>query len=327
MEALVDVPRRTWESVKGNRWVSAIIVLLLLLATWRLTQLPVIGAFQIRTVTAGSFSLAFLAMAQAIVIISGGFNMAVGAMMVFANCFSAWLMAGRDLVACLGIAVVTLVLTTAMSALMGYISDLSGVPDIIVTLALSFAIQGAALMILGGPGGGTSKDFSQLLVGGFSDPLPSVLWLVAVVLLLWVPLYRSRFGKAIYAVGSDRRAAFLSGVSPRRGKVSAYLVSGFLAGLSGLVVTAYTASGEPRATIGQGALMSSVACVVIGGVSLAGGRGGLFGPVVAAFILSLIPAIMLGAGVDPNSAEVARGVIIIGVVMLGARLDLKRRSK
>lgn len=327
MTTLTEVRADISSWVPRSRWLISVIVLLIGMVAWRMAQLPVIGGFQIRTVTAGSLALAFLAMAQAIVVISGGFNMAVGAQMVFANCFSALLMKDRGLVECLAIALITIALMVAISGVMGLVSDVSGVPDIVVTLAMSFAIQGAALLLLGGPGGGTSKEFSELIVGGFSNPLPSILWLTAVLLLIWVPLHRSRFGKAIYAVGSDRRAAFLSGISPRRGKVSAYLLSGFFAGLAGLVVTAYTASGEPRASIAQGSLMSSVACVVIGGVSLAGGRGGLLGPALAALVLSLIPAIMLGAGVDPNTAEVARGLIIIGVVMFGARLDLRRRSQ
>lgn len=305
-------------------WLVAIAVLLAAMVAWRASQVPVFGGFQIRTIAAGSMAVALLAMAAAVVIIAGGFNFAVGSMLVFVNCFSAWLMQGRDLPACLGIAVLSLLVSTAVSALMGWLSVVSGIPDIVVSLAVSFALPGVALLILGGPGGGTSPAFVDLVVGGFSNPWPSLLWLAATLLVVWLPLRRSRIGKAIYAIGSSRPSAFLSGVNVGRTKIIAYAFSGLFAGLAGLATTAYTASGEPRASIGLSMLLSAVASVVLGGVALSGGTGGLLGPVMAAFVLSLIPAIMLGLGVDPNIAETVRGAILIAVVMVGGWVQLRR---
>jgi len=94
-----------------------------------------------------------------------------------------------------------------------------------------------------------------------------------------------------------------------------------------VVTTAFTGSGEPRASIGATATLTSVAAVVLGGVALLGGSGTLLGPVLAAFCLSLIPALMLGLGWDPNYAEVARGIIIIVVVMIGGLVQVPRRSR
>ena len=106
----------------------------------------------------------------------------------------------------------------------------------------------------------------------------------------------------------------------------AYSLGGLFAGLAGLVTTAFTGSGEPRASIGANATLNSVAAVVLGGVALTGGVGGLVGPVLAALCLTLIPAIMLGLGWDPSYAETARGVIIILVVMVGGLLQVRRRA-
>lgn len=306
-------------------WVVAIAVLLIVLVFWRASQLPMFGGFAVRTITAGSLSLALVAVALGVVVITGGFNFAVGSMVVFINCFSAWLMEGQGLVACLLIALLSIVLAVVVSALMGWISVISGVPDIVVTLAMSFILPGVALMILGGPGGGTSPEFVSLIVGDFSNPLPSLLWLIVPLLLVWFPLSRSRYGKALYAIGSDKQAAFLAGVNVGRTRVLAYAVSGFFCGLAGIVTTAYTASGEPRASIGLGLLLSAVAAVVLGGIALQGGTGGMIGPVLAAFILSLIPALMLGLGIDPNTAETVRGVILIIVVLIGGWLQTRRR--
>lgn len=306
-------------------WVVAIAVLLVAMFMWRASQLPVFGGFAMRTVTAGTLTLALVAIALGVVVITGGFNFAVGSMVVFINCFSAWLMQDRGLTACLLIALLSIVIATVISAVMGWIAVASGVPDIVVTLAMSVILPGVALLILGGPGGGTSPEFVNLVVGDFSNPWPALAWLLAPLALIWLPLSRSRYGKAMYAVGSDRHAAFLAGVDVGRTRVLAYAVSGLFCGLAGLAATAYTASAEPRSSIGLGLLLSAVAAVVVGGVALQGGVGGMVGPVLAAFILSLIPAIMLGLRIDPNTSEIVRGVILITVVLVGSWLQTRRR--
>ena len=312
--------------VRRHGWTVGVAVLLVVLVLWRASQLPDVNGFAIRTVTAGSMSLAFLAMAQSVIVISGGIDLSVGAKMVFANCLSAMWMEDKGLAACLALGLVVVLVTTALSTLTGVITTVSGVPDIIVTLAASFMLSGLSLFIIGGPGGGTSPDFQRVVAGGLSDFWPSVLWTVGAVVLISIPLRRSRGGLAIYAIGSDRKAAFLSGVAVARTRINAYTIGGFLAGFAGVITTAYTGGGEPRATIGANATLNSVAAAVLGGVALAGGVGGLTGPVLAALCLSLIPAIMLGLGWDPSNAETARGVVIILVVLVAGLLQSRRRA-
>lgn len=225
----------------------------------------------------------------------------------------------------IGIALLTVVGAAAVSALMGWIVTVSGLPDIVVTLALHFTFVGLALLILGGPGGGVNPDFALMIVGGFSNPWPALLWLIAIYGLIWVPFRRSRAGIATYAIGSDRQAAFLAGVVVKRARIKAYFLSGVFAGFAGLVTTALLGSGSPQGQVALGALLSSVAAVVLGGVALAGGRGNMLGPVLAAFVLSLIPAILLSQGVNPNMATLLEGLIIIVVVMIGGLLEIRRR--
>jgi ribose transport system permease protein len=306
-------------------WTVGVALLLIVLLLWRVSQLPDFGGFEIRTITAGTMPLAFLAMAQGVIVISGGVDLSVGAMMVLANCLSALWMEDQGLGACLAFGALVLVVTVALSTLTGVIVTASGVPDIIVTLAASFFLAGLALFIIGGPGGGTSSDFQRVVAGSLTNPWPSVLWVVGALLLVWLPLKRSRVGLAVYAVGSKRTAAFLSGVPIARTRVLAYSIGGLFAGFAGLVVTASTGGGEPRETIGANATLNSVAAVVLGGVALTGGVGGLVGPVLAAGCLTLIPAIMLGLGWDPSNAETARGVIIILVVLVAGLLQTRRR--
>jgi ribose transport system permease protein len=313
--------------VRRQGWVVGVAVLLAVLVGWRSSQIPVFGAFEVRSIVAGTMTLALLAMAQTVIVISGGIDLSVGAMMVLVNCIAARFMLDQGIGSVALVAVLVVLIAMALSGLIGTIIVISGVPDIVVTLAASFTLAGLALVVLDGPGGGTNLTFQQVMVGDFDQPLPSILWLAGILLLVWVPFKRSRLGIATYAVGSDRAAAFLSGLNVARTRVIAYVMAGFFSGLAGLVTTAFTGSGEPRASIGATATLTSVAAVVLGGVALMGGSGTLLGPVLAAFSLALIPALMLGLGWDPNYAEVARGVIIIVVVMIGGLLQIPRRSR
>ncbi|MER6564344.1 ABC transporter permease, partial [Streptomyces sp. NPDC001027] len=219
---------------RRHGWLLTVASILVIMLVWRAGQVPVFAGFAVRTITAGTLSLALVSIALGVVVLTGGFNFAVGSMVVFINCFSAWLMKDQGLGACLLIAVLAVALSVVLSALMGWVSVVSGVPDIVVTLAVSFILPGVALLILGGPGGGTSPDFVNLVVGGFANPWPSLCWLVAAIGLIWIPLARSRFGKALYALGSSKQAAFLAGVDVGRTRVKAYAVSGLFCGLAGV---------------------------------------------------------------------------------------------
>jgi ribose transport system permease protein len=144
-----------------------------------------------------------------------------------------------------------------------------------------------------------------------------------VFIVVWIPLRSRRLGLALYAVGSNRAAAELSGVPVARTRILAYTIGGFFAALGGLALTSTTGIGSPLS--GDFYTLTSVAAVCIGGVSLAGGRGGLLGPIIAAFILSAIVTVLTFAGVDANYGQVIQGALIVVVVMLGGLL-LRRRG-
>src|SRR5262249_47279349 len=146
--------------------------------------------------------------------------------------------------------------------------------------------------------------------------------IAAVLVLVWLPLRLSRPGLALYAIGSNRNAAFLSGVRVARTRVLSYAMAGFFAALGGLALTATTANGNPVA--GSIYTLQSFAAVVLGGVLLSGGRGGLVGPVVAAFVLTQITSQFSYWQVEPNWAQVIQGAIVVGVVLIGGMAILLR---
>jgi ribose transport system permease protein len=216
-----------------------------------------------------------------------------------------------------------LLLGLALGAVNGSLVVITRVPDIVVTLAMSFVWAGCALLVLKTPGGGSAQWLKDLVIGPLGNewiPKAGVL-LVVVVALIWIPVSRSRLGISLYAVGSNQLAAFRSGVSVGRTKVFSYMLGGLFSALGGLALTASTGRGTP--VPGPYTLLS-VAAIVLGGVSLAGGRGGVFGPLVAVVILQLLRTDMTFLRLDTNLATVAQGLILIGVVMLGSLLQFRR---
>jgi ribose transport system permease protein len=224
-----------------------------------------------------------------------------------------------------GIAVVVgvLLLGLVLGGVNGALVVGTRVPDIVVTLAMSFVWAGFALLVRAAPGGGAASWLKSLVVGPLGNewiPKAAVV-LIVIVAMIWIPLSRSRLGLAIYAIGSDRLAAFRSGLPVGRTAFLAYMVTGLFAALAGLSLTASTGIGTP--VPGPYTLMS-VAAVVLGGVSLAGGRGGVFGPIVGVVVLQLIQTDMTFLSIDTNLALVAQGVILIGVVMFGSVVEMRR---
>jgi ribose transport system permease protein len=244
-------------------------------------------------------------------------------MMALTSVVSATLMKGQSEEFAILVVVVVLLLGLALGAVNGVLAVVTRVPDIVVTLAMSFVWAGCALLVLKTPGGGSSKWLLDLVTGSLVNewiPRAAVL-LVVVVAIVWIPLRGSRLGLSIYAIGSNRLAAFRSGIPVGQTRVGAYMLMGLFAALGGLSLTASTGIGTP--VPGPYTLMS-VAAVVLGGVSLAGGRGGVFGAVVAVMILQLIRSDMTFLNINTNLAVVVQGVILIGVVMIGSLLQIRR---
>ncbi|HYM84961.1 MAG TPA: ABC transporter permease, partial [Candidatus Dormibacteraeota bacterium] len=223
----------------------------------------------------------------------------------------------------LGVVVGVLVLGVVLGAINGSLVVGTRVPDIIVTLATSFVWAGFALIVTPAPGGQGSKWLTDLVIGPFlNEWIPkAAIVLVVIVAIVWIPVSRSRVGLSLYAVGSNQLAAFRSGVSIGRTKILAYALTGFFGAVAGLALTASTGVGTP---VPGPYTLESVAAVVLGGVSLAGGRGGVFGPLIAVTVLQLIQNDMTFLSWDSNYALVAQGVILIGVLVLGSVIEMRR---
>jgi ribose transport system permease protein len=338
-------PARTgldWRrAVRRHGWTAGVFVLLVVLVLyWRAnTSLPW-GTFDVQSLAIDALPLAFAAMGQAIVIISGGIDLSVGAMMSLVN-----VLAAKYMVTSLGDSTVgssptpgsfqrAILVSLALiafgflaGALTGLLIHVTRIADIIVTLAMLFVWGGLALAVLEVPGGGTAIEYQNLVTIDtvLSPWLPkALLILLAAYALVWLTIRRRRPGLALYAIGSRRSAAHLSGVNVPLTRIFAYALAGACAALGGLALTAASGIGDPRA--GEIYTLNSVAAVVLGGVSLLGGVGGLLGPILAAFVLTLVKTILIIEGVDQNYAQVIQGTLIVIVVMVGG-LAIRQKGK
>jgi len=286
---------------------------------------PSYGPFEVQSLVVGALPLAFAAVAQTCVVLGGGIDLSIGAMMAVANVLAARYMIGHDFQTAVLISLAVLVGGTLAGGLNGLIALRTRVPDIVVTLAMSFVWGGVALLILPKPGGGAPDAFLNLASGSLITPwVPNgILLLVGVVAVVWIPLRFRGLGLALYAIGSDRTAAFRRGVRVGPTRVFSYALGGFFAACGGLALLMSTGIGSPLA--GTIYTLSGVSAIVLGGVSLAGGRGGVTGPIVAAFVLTLVPPDLILSGTDPNLGQVIQGCLIVLVVMAGGLAPLLRR--
>jgi ribose transport system permease protein len=288
---------------------------------------PQFSDFDLESLAMGALPLAFAAAAQTVVVISGGIDLSIGSVMAVANVLAASTMENASFGQSLLLAAAVLVAGAAIGALNGLIVILSRIPDVVATLTSGFIWGGVALIIMEKPGGGAPPEFLNLGAGTlFTTWLPNALILLVVAVgAIWIPLRRSKLGLQFYAVGSDRIAAFRSGVNLDRTRFAAYIFSGLFSAIGGLGLTMTTGIGAPLAGVYY--TLSGLAAVVVGGVSLAGGRGGMVGPVMAAFVLTLIPTDLIFLNIDPNFGQVIQGTLIVAIVMIGGFVDMARNRK
>jgi ribose transport system permease protein len=262
--------------------------------------------------------LAFIAMAQTLVVITAGIDLSVGMIFILTNCLASMLVVGTPMETTLGVIAVLLV-GLLCGALNGAIVIYGRLQPIVATIATGAVYFGIALLLRPFPGGSVNEDLADALTGRLFGVVPSSLVaLVAVVFVIWVPFSRSVYGRAAYAAGSSELAAYMSGVPIKRGKFLAYTLAGLLAAIGGLFLTFFTYTGEAAYASGNAYTLFSIAAVVLGGVSLCGGRGSAIGAIFGAFAFRTIGDLLFVFDFDPLWQPLFQGVVLLLAVSLGA---------
>jgi ribose transport system permease protein len=264
--------------------------------------------------------LALVAMAQAVVVLTAGIDLSVGMTFILANCVASYVVVGDPWQAGLGVVGVLLV-GVICGAINGLIVIYGRLQPIVATIATGAVYFGIALWLRPFPG--SDPTFSSLIADALTGKLfgvvpASLVALLVIVLVLWVPFRASVLGRAVYAVGSSEVAAYMSGVPIRRAKLAAYTLAGLLAAMGGLFLTFFTYSGEASLANGNTYTLYSIAAVVLGGVSLFGGRGSIVGVIFGALAFRAIGDLLFVFELDPLWQPLFQGVVLLAAVSLGA---------
>jgi erythritol transport system permease protein len=274
---------------------------------------------------------AILAIGMTFVVLSGGIDLSVGSVAGLAGMVAGALISQGLVLESVGqviylnawlVVVVALLAGMAAGAVNGVLVALLSVPPFIATLGTLYVARGAALLLsngatfpnLGGQAALENTGFTWLGAGAIlAVPVP--IWTMAAVAVLAAFLAgRTRFGRHVYAVGGNERAALLAGVRVHRVKFAVYVVSGFCAALVGLVVASQLAAAHPAT--GTTFELNAIAAVVLGGTSLMGGRGTIGGTLVGAFVIGVLADGLILLGVSEFWQMVIKGSVIVLAVVV-----------
>ncbi|MCC6314117.1 MAG: ABC transporter permease [Thermomicrobiales bacterium] len=317
--------------VVRNARVLLIWALLLALMGVYIAEAPQFRPREQRTIANSGMTLAAAGLGQTLVVLTGGIDLSVGPMVSLTNSIAS---ATTDKEDPNGSMARAAALALAVGALGGLINGVlvayGRLQPIIVTLATASIWTGIALLVRPDPGGYIPPDFTALLAGQFFDdgpialpfglvwdrPVPSAVFLLIGLVVVWLLFRRTPLATRIYAVGSSEGAAYMSGVNVARAKMAAYTLAGLAAGFGGLITSAQTSTGNALA--GNFFTLNSIAAVVLGGASLAGGSGTFLGTLAGAYVIALIPSVLFFYGVSTFYQQLFQGSILLIAVSLGA---------
>lgn len=303
--------------------IVPLLMLLALVTIYASKQTGVLTLGQLNITTSETLTLVFIGVAQTLVILTGGIDLSVGGIVSLSTTVAALYLGHTGLHTTLVI-VAMLLVGALIGATNGVIIAYTRMQPFIVTLATWSVWGGIALLVLSTPGGSVPDslvNFGTSTALGIGTPV----WMLAAVLLAWLYFKRTRTGLALRAVGSSHEAAYLSGVPVPVALISAYALSGLFSTIAGLYLVTQTTSGSP--VIGNDYILPSVAAVVIGGTTLLGGRGGLVGTILGAFILTLIGSVVFVYGLTSAWQTILQGLLLIVAVLAGtiANMIVRRR--
>jgi ribose/xylose/arabinose/galactoside ABC-type transport system permease subunit len=257
-----------------------------------------------------------LAMGMMFVIVSGGIDLSVGSIVALTGVVAASFAHPGEYPL-----IVPIILSAVLGAIVGLVNGIGvaygTIPPFIVTLGMMTIIRGLALIVANGqPVFGITKVFEGIAGGFLFNTIPHlvVYFLIGTIIIAF-------FGRRVYAIGGNETAAKVSGINVNKIKIAVYTISGFLAGVSGLLLASRLISGNP--TSGQSYELDAIAAVIIGGVSMSGGAGKWYGVVIGALLIAVI-----GNGLDILNVSSHFQLIIKGtIIIVAVLLDIKGKGK
>jgi ribose transport system permease protein len=336
-ETTISTSRERNEAIEALRRALAatgplLVLLLLILILWILSP-PFRSPTSLMLLALEAAAIGVVAAGQTFVILTGGIDLSVEAMVSFAGVTAAILIAGTNVAGgqiAFGIAdwqavLIAITAGLAIGMFQGLIITGMNMNPLIVTLGFRSMLLGISLVWTRGAGINIQKgpflNFVTSTVDLFGSrvPMPFII-VLGIYFLLWIVLKHTKFGRYTYAIGGNETATRLSGINVDRVKVFIYGISGLLAAIGGILVMARLQSGAYQN--GTNMTLISVAAVVIGGTALSGGVGGIWGTLIGVFIIRIVEAGLVYMSVPSNAKEIVIGAIIV----LAVALDVIRRG-
>ena len=300
--------RRQW--TEGNLVSLAVLVAMLVLYSFFASLFT---SFTIQALCNDTAALALAAIGETLVVLTGGFDVSVGAIIGLVNVILATQLTGSGGHDLLWV-VLAILIASAAGLVNGILVAYVRLQSIIVTIATLFILSGIALKILDQPGGSVPSGYVSALTG--VTVIPRALIIILGGAAAWLALKRTRLGAAIYAIGGDRESARMSGIPVARRLLATYALAGVFYGLAGVFYTAQTGSGDPQTATSF--LLAPFIAVVLGGTRFGGGEGSAIGSIIGAFIVTMIVAVIFVLGVDTFWTGIVEGIVLAGAVLLNS---------
>lgn len=296
--------------------LTTVIALIILMAVITIINSNFLTANNLLNLLLQVTSNALIAFGMTFVILTGGIDLSVGSILASSSALTAGLL-GSGMPVTLAI-LISLILGCILGMMNGLLISYGKLAPFIVTLATMTIFRGATLVYTNGNPitKGLSDTFLfQFLGQGYIVGIPfPVIIMFIVFIVLYVLLHKTAFGKSVYAIGGNEKAAYISGVKLNKVKIIIYSISGIMASISGLIITSRLSSAQP--TAGASYEMDAIAAVVLGGTSLSGGKGRILGTLIGALIIGVLNNGLNIIGVSAFWQQVVKGVVILIAVLI-----------
>lgn len=288
-------------------------VLLVILIFFTIASEVFLTAGNLLNVTRQVAMLGISAVGMTFVILTSGIDLSVGSVMAITNVVGSMMMVNAGM-PILPAVILTLIIAAFIGLINGLLVAYVGVPALITTLAMMTILRGLAFVLCKGmPIWGLPESF-KILGQGYVGPIPiPVIVMLLIFIVGWVFLNRTKTGRYIYGLGGNKEAVRLSGVNTAKVQTLVFVISSFLTGIAGIIMLSRINTGQPK--IGTSYEMDVITAVVLGGVSIMGGEGSLFGVLIGVLITGVLSNGMILIDVSEYSQQITKGMVLLLAVI------------
>lgn len=316
--------------IRMKNFPNVVILLVMMVLTFALSN-NLLTAGGIRSQANAFIPLILLTIGQSAMLIAGTVDLSNGAALSLMTCILAQCMDRENPVSSIYAILLAFLAAMAVGLLNGIAVGVMRIPSVIATFATSYIFMGVGLMILPKPGGECVNwvlgfyNFSLVenvpkWLETLGNIIPPAVWLLIFVIIVWEVVIHTKFGRYLYATGSNEESAYVSGINTGKVRIQACLLNAFCIFLTGLYFVAQNQSGDYQ--LGDAFTLRTIASAVIGGVSMSGGRGGLANAIIGALIYSFVSKIIFFANFPTAYQTLVSGLIVILALLFSYVYDV-----